>query len=362
MKAALLTGNPQNNWTKVSEISKPEITDNQILVKTVAFAANPTDWKHCSPEFEGNVSGSDASGIVEKVGANVKGIEVGDVVSITLHGGFSKENSAFAEYVAADPGFTIKYDKSSISSAPLSTGDHASDKVHNFELAAAITLGLSTVVLSFRGLLDINPEPTANKGKSILIWGGATATGVLAIQIAKLAFGLNVITTASKKNHEQLKQYGADAVFDYNDANVIEDIKAAAGDSIAYGLDTVANKETLQLVYDATANSKHVEIDNLFLLSESEIKTDPSRLVNFHTTLMYGATGDAYSIWGKDFPTDHVATKKYLEYWHNELPKYVPRIKTANLKVLKPSFESVNESLQLLYDNKVSGQKVVFRA
>ena len=362
MKAAVLTGNPENNWTEIKDLPKPTIRDDQILIKPIAYAANPTDWKHNSPEFAGNVSGSDASGYVEEVGSKVSGIQVGDIVSVTMHGGFNKDNSAFAEYVAAVPGFTIKYDKNIVKDAELKVGDYEGSKITNFEQAASVTLGLSTVVLSFAGLMNINKDVLANKGKSILIWGGATATGVLAIQIAKLAFGLKVITTASKKNHEYLKSLGADAVFDYNDSNVVEAIKSEAGDSIAYALDTVANTDTFQKTYDATANSKHVELDNLLMLDKSQIKTDSSRSVSFHATSMYGATGDAYSIWGMDFPTNPVSTKKYLDYWFNELPQYIPKINSANLKVIKPGLESVNEALQLLYDNKVSGQKIVFRS
>lgn len=362
MKAAILTGNPKNNWTEIKDIPKPTISDDQILLKAIAYASNPTDWKHNVPDFAGNVAGADASGIVEEVGSKVSGIEVGDIVSVTLHGGFTKENGAYAEYVAAVPGFTIKYDKNTVKDAKLDVGDYESGKITNFEQAASVTLGLSTVVLSFAGLMNISKDVLANKGKSILIWGGATATGVLAIQIAKLAFGLKVITTASKKNHEYLKSLGADAVFDYNDSNVIEAIKTEAGDSIAYALDTVATTDTFQKVYDATANSKHVDIDNLLMLDGSKIKTDPSRSVSYHKTIMYGATGDAFTMWGMEFPTNHVATKRYLDFWFNELPKYVPQLKSANLKVIKPGLESVNDALLLLHDNKVSGQKIVFRA
>ncbi|EEB88317.1 hypothetical protein MPER_13912, partial [Moniliophthora perniciosa FA553] len=38
----------------------------------------------------------------------------------------------------------------------------------------------------------------------ILIWGGATSVGQFAIQLAKTA-GLQIVTTASPKNHELLK-------------------------------------------------------------------------------------------------------------------------------------------------------------
>jgi NADPH:quinone reductase-like Zn-dependent oxidoreductase len=50
------------------------------------------------------------------------------------------------------------------------------------------------VVLSFTSNLNIKTE---DSGKFILIWSGATATGIIAIQIAKLGFGLKVINAAS---------------------------------------------------------------------------------------------------------------------------------------------------------------------
>ena len=58
-----------------------------------------------------------------------------------------------------------------------------------------VTVGLVTVGISFAHSLNI--AKNKEKGDSILIWGGATATGILAIQVAKLVYNLNVIVTAS---------------------------------------------------------------------------------------------------------------------------------------------------------------------
>ncbi len=51
-------------------------------------------------------------------------------------------------------------------------------------------------------------------GDFILIYSGASATGVLAIRFAKLS-GLRVLTTCSPSNFEQVKALGAEAAFDY---------------------------------------------------------------------------------------------------------------------------------------------------
>lgn len=358
MKAAVLTGK-NGKWTKVTDIPTPIISNDQLLVKTVAFAANPTDWKRNFPVNAGNVTGADASGTVVEIGSNVTGFEVGDVVSILVQAGTN--NGGFADYVATVPGFAIKHDKNVVKDTPLSPGNHGSGPISTFEQAAAITLGLATIVYSFVAELGISQNTLDNKDKAILIWGGSTASGVLAIQLAKLSFGLKVFTTSSKKNHAYLKQLGADAVFDYSDADVVSLIKKEAGDSIAFALDTVGSESSPQQVYDSTANSKHVEIDSLLLKGKDSITVDPSRLVNHHTTVVYRATGAEVTLAGKTFEANEVAAKKYLDYWTNELPKVLLQLRAHNLKVLEPGLESVNEALLLLHDGKVSAQKIVFR-
>lgn len=59
-----------------------------------------------------------------------------------------------------------------------------------------------------------------------------------AIQVAKL-LGLKVITTASPKNWQTLKDFGADVCLDYRDEKVVEKIKSSCSD-IKYGLDCIS--------------------------------------------------------------------------------------------------------------------------
>jgi NADPH:quinone reductase-like Zn-dependent oxidoreductase len=46
-----------------------------------------------------------------------------------------------------------------------------------------------------------------------LVYGGSTAVGMFAVQLAKLA-GYKVVATASPKNFDLVKSYGADEVVD----------------------------------------------------------------------------------------------------------------------------------------------------
>ncbi|KAJ5641638.1 alcohol dehydrogenase [Penicillium lividum] len=83
------------------------------------------------------------------------------------------------------------------------------------------------------------PVPT---GKKILIWGGASSVGSSAIQLA-VSSGLQVVTTASKANHEYVKSLGASHVFDYKETTSIEQIVSLLkpGDHI---IDCISSKDT----------------------------------------------------------------------------------------------------------------------
>ena len=80
MKAAVVPISIKDNYlTEIKDISKPEIKDDQILIKAKACAINPIDWKHIVYQMSkpGDVAGSDVSGIVEQVGANVTNFKRG---------------------------------------------------------------------------------------------------------------------------------------------------------------------------------------------------------------------------------------------------------------------------------------------
>lgn len=358
--AAIITGSKEpSNLTTIKTIPIPEPKNNEILIKTIAYAANPTDWKHIYFISAPNaISGTDTSGIVVKVGSEVDGFQVGDYVSTFIHGNTNEENGAFARYVLGVPTMTIKHEK--FSDESLSQGVHPSDLIKNFEGASSVTLGLSTIGMSFAGNLKINPNKSENGGLNILIWGGSTATGILAIQVAKQIYGLNVVTTASPKNHDFLKSIGADATFDYHDS---KSLKLLTNYDFSYVLDTVSSNESYQESYNATVNSKSPKLDNLTALDESKIVKRDDNNVEFVTpTFSYLANGHDIDALGKHWELTKDVFSRYKQFWFKLLPPLIPFLKTANLRVLKPGFESVDEALGLLKDNKVSAEKVVFRS
>lgn len=82
----------------------------------------------------------------------------------------------------------------------------------SFAEAAAIPLVYSTVygALVEEAKLPFTPVDTGRK-RSVLILGGSSGTGSVAIQLAK-KMGLQVVTTCSERNIEFVKNLGADEV------------------------------------------------------------------------------------------------------------------------------------------------------
>jgi NADPH:quinone reductase-like Zn-dependent oxidoreductase len=142
----------------------------------VAVALNPCDFKmpyrFPSP---GATSGNDFAGVVVAVGPNIaKPFKIGDRVFGAVYGAnpIDHESGAFAQYLRADPEFTFNMPDSM-----------------SFETAASIgasviaTLGLAL----FRALrIPFTPEQPAEKPKQVLVWGGSTTVGTMAIQLLRM--------------------------------------------------------------------------------------------------------------------------------------------------------------------------------
>lgn len=359
MRAAILTGSTENgSLVQVAEVPKPTIDENQILIKTIAVAVNPIDWKHIDHGLGGEraISGSDASGIVEAVGSSVKGYEVGDIVSTYLHGSIRSDRGAFAEYVIGYPYETIKYAKDGFQDEELTEGLHPAGKINTFEAAASVPFSLGTVAISFAYSLKIGFDREANSTKTILIWGGSTATGYLAVQVAKLVYGLKVAVTASSAHHEEFKRLGADYTFDYNDPQVVDKIRSTVG-GCDYAFDTVSSQQTFQQTYDASSGKNVTIIDNLLRLGPDLLKLDPERHVEFTQTRVYISS----KLSGEGNQKESKDLKVYEKFWYEIVPSIIEKIQHPRLKVLKKGLETSNEALVLSREGKVHHEKLVFR-
>ncbi len=111
----------------------------------------------------------------------------------------------------------------------------------------------------------------------ILIWGASTASGYQAVQLARLAGlqgtidsrpycgrssdhrVLQVIATASSRNHAAILSLGATACEDYKDPNIVSKLKAAArGNPIKFAIDCVGTDGSSDRVVEAMSPGGHL--------------------------------------------------------------------------------------------------------
>ena len=171
----------------------PEPKENEVLVRVIASGVNPADPLIVSGKYAREfgthlplIPGYDMAGVVEKIGAKITRLKVGDpVYAYLLWGGGWAEHAVTNEGEAA-----IK------------------PKSLTFSEAAAVPLAALT---AWQALVD---TAQLRAGQTVLIHGGSGGVGSFAIQIAK-ARGARVLATASAANQDLLKQLGADVAIDY---------------------------------------------------------------------------------------------------------------------------------------------------
>ncbi|KAK0617782.1 putative zinc binding dehydrogenase [Bombardia bombarda] len=206
----------------VQERVTPEPGPNELLIEVMAVALNPVD--HHQRDFGlppvpvyPAVIGSDVSGIVVKTGSNAslpgttKPLVAGDRViafASSFYQSGSPDYGAFQKYVLAQPEGVI----------PLPAG-------LSFEEGAVFPLAVLTALTAWTTIgIPLNTRYAPEDRQAVLIWGGASSVGTLAIQSARTLGFTRVYATASPKHHEYLKRLGAHAVFDYKAVDVVKQI------------------------------------------------------------------------------------------------------------------------------------------
>ncbi|MFI6874756.1 NADP-dependent oxidoreductase [Streptomyces sp. NPDC050400] len=201
---------------RYEDVPVPELKPGHVLVRVHAVGLNPPDWylrdgmPGIPPELRPPVSfpvipGSDVSGVVVGVAADVDRFSVGDEVFGMLRFP-SFDGRAYAEYVAAP-------------ASDLARKPAGVDHVH---AAGAAMSGLT----AWQHLVELghdHPNPLQeaqhrpvplDAGMTVLVNGAAGGVGHLGLQIAKWK-GARVIAVASGAHEQFLRDLGADEFVDY---------------------------------------------------------------------------------------------------------------------------------------------------
>ncbi|WPB88447.1 NADP-dependent oxidoreductase [Streptomyces malaysiensis] len=199
------------------EVPVPEPGPGEVLVRVHAVGINPPDWyaregmpdvpPELKPPFDlPLIPGTDVSGVVEAVAADVNGFVAGDEVVGLLRFPAALQGSAYAEYVTAP-------------ASDLARKPAAVDHIHAAGLPMSGLTAWQFLIELGHGhpspFQEAPHRPMALDGETtVLINGAAGGVGHLALQLAKWK-GARVIAVASGAHEAFLRRLGADEFIDY---------------------------------------------------------------------------------------------------------------------------------------------------
>ncbi|WP_066073852.1 quinone oxidoreductase family protein [Neobacillus soli] len=193
MKALVINtfGGPE--VLEYGEIANPVIRPDEILVRMKAIGLNFADIYRRKGNYhlEGKppyILGYEGAGIVEKVGADVQGISVGDRI-------------AFAD---------VPYANAELVAVPTEKAIPLLETISFSEAASILLQGLTAHYLT-------RDSYTVKENDVALVHAAAGGVGQLLVQILKLFRGRVIGLTSSVEKAEAATKAGADKVFLYND-------------------------------------------------------------------------------------------------------------------------------------------------
>jgi putative PIG3 family NAD(P)H quinone oxidoreductase len=201
---------------QLQEVPDPVAGPGHVLIDVAATAVNRADLmqragNYPPPPGASHYPGLECSGTITALGEGVQGLRVGDEVCALLAGG------GYAEKVAVPAGQVMR--------VPATISVHDS---------AALPETACTVWSMVFDIGRLQP------GERLLVHGGTSGIGTMAIQLAH-KFGARVLTTVgSARKAEVAASLGADVVINYREQDFADIVSADGGADVI--LDSVGAK------------------------------------------------------------------------------------------------------------------------
>lgn len=233
MKACLFNQFGPSRVLEIAEVAQPEPQECEVQIRLAYAGVNPVDWKIREGYLQGAIPhefpiipGWEGSGIVAKVGKNVRRFKEGDQV----YGYFRKplvKYGTYAQFICVHEDLACH-----------------TPKTLSLRQAAGIPL---TALTAWQALFDF---AKLKAYETVFIQGASGGVGGMAVQFAHWAKG-KVYATSRSENHSYVLQLGAEKVFDYTQ----DDVKAAFFTKAPHGADVLVDcvggnvtKESFSLV------------------------------------------------------------------------------------------------------------------
>ncbi|MFG3202266.1 NAD(P)H-quinone oxidoreductase [Streptomyces sp. NPDC048192] len=186
-----------------AEVPDPAPGEGEVLVEVVASAVNRADILqrqgfYNPPPGASPYPGLECSGRIAALGPGVSGWAVGDEVCALLAGG------GYAEKVVVPAGQLL----------PVPEGVGLSQ-------AAALPEVVCTVWSNVFMIAHLRP------GETLLVHGGSSGIGTMAIQLAKAVGAKVAVTAGTKEKLERCAELGADILINYREQDFVAEIEQA---------------------------------------------------------------------------------------------------------------------------------------
>src|ERR1700734_2121740 len=203
MHAVVITkpGDPEVlQWTEVPD---PVPGPGEVVIDVAAAAVNRADMMqrqghYPPPAGAPPYPGLECSGTIAAVGAGVTGWQPGDQACALLTGG------GYAEKVAVPAGQLLPVPKSTTLAEAAALPETACTVYSNVFLIAGLTAG-----------------------ETLLVHGGGSGIGTMAIQLAKHAGARVAVTAGSRQKLDACRALGADITINYREEDFVDSLMTA---------------------------------------------------------------------------------------------------------------------------------------
>ncbi|AOP44899.1 NAD(P)H-quinone oxidoreductase [Streptomyces lydicus] len=184
-----------------AEVPDPQPAEGEVLIEVAASAANRADLLqrqgfYDPPPGASPYPGLECAGRIAALGPGVHGWAVGDEVCALLSGG------GYAEKVAVPAGQLL----------PVPPG---------LDLVTAAALPEVTCTVWSNVFMIAHLRP----GETLLVHGGASGIGTMAIQLAKAVGARVAVTAGGPEKLARCAELGADLLIDYREQDFVQEIR-----------------------------------------------------------------------------------------------------------------------------------------
>ncbi len=271
MKGCAITGFGGNESIHyLNNLTLPTLKDHSILVKNHYASINPIDWKiregYLAGAFEHQfplILGRDFCGTVVKVGHAVTRYKAGDVVCgyIPFLDG---SPGTFAEHVCVPEEYACKVEP----------------EISEINAASLPLVGLT----AWQGIFE---QIELQTGQHLLVLGGTTSVGNLALQMAKL-HRAHLYATASKKHFSYLESLGVERCIDYT----TQDLNILSSDSLDAVFDCIGSTSQLESCIDLVKKGGKIVSICLFPCPDDLVKKALQKNIELKSYVLHPNQGN----------------------------------------------------------------------